>query len=149
MIVMMRVLATQAMHCGKRGRVAQLVEQGIENPRVGGSIPSPATMKFKGLQRCRPFSFLKLGRLVPTWCLLVMTLHVGLIHLLAHPCMKLGYGPKCAGACVDLLRERVLTDAAINVAPAHASDRYGPLDRCQFFAVLNSHVDFLGRVPLK
>src|SRR5690606_9333102 len=25
------------------GRVAQLVEQGIENPRVGGSIPSPAT----------------------------------------------------------------------------------------------------------
>ena len=26
------------------GRVAQLVEQGIENPRVGGSIPSPATM---------------------------------------------------------------------------------------------------------
>ena len=26
-----------------RGRVAQLVEQGIENPRVGGSIPSPAT----------------------------------------------------------------------------------------------------------
>src|SRR5665213_2669390 len=27
------------------GRVAQLVEQGIENPRVGGSIPSPATIK--------------------------------------------------------------------------------------------------------
>jgi hypothetical protein len=26
------------------GRVAQLVEQGIENPRVGGSIPSSATM---------------------------------------------------------------------------------------------------------
>ena len=26
------------------GRVAQLVEQGIENPRVGGSIPSPATI---------------------------------------------------------------------------------------------------------
>ena len=25
------------------GRVAQLVEQGTENPRVGGSIPSPAT----------------------------------------------------------------------------------------------------------
>ena len=32
------------------GRVAQLVEQGIENPRVGGSIPSPATMYFKTLQ---------------------------------------------------------------------------------------------------
>jgi hypothetical protein len=29
---------------GLHGRVAQLVEQGIENPRVGGSIPSPATM---------------------------------------------------------------------------------------------------------
>ena len=28
----------------RSGRVAQLVEQGIENPRVGGSIPSPATM---------------------------------------------------------------------------------------------------------
>ena len=28
-----------------RGWVAQLVEQRIENPRVGGSIPSPATMQ--------------------------------------------------------------------------------------------------------
>jgi hypothetical protein len=27
-----------------RGQVAQLVEQGIENPRVGGSIPSLATI---------------------------------------------------------------------------------------------------------
>ena len=27
-----------------RGRIAQLVEQGIENPRVGGSTPSPATL---------------------------------------------------------------------------------------------------------
>src|SRR5690606_41736558 len=34
-----------AYHCGlASGRVAQLVEQGIENPRVGGSIPSPATI---------------------------------------------------------------------------------------------------------
>jgi len=35
-----------------------LVEQGIENPRVGGSIPSPATIQvqlvLRGLQRCRP-----------------------------------------------------------------------------------------------
>jgi hypothetical protein len=31
-----------------------LVEQGIENPRVGGSIPSSATM-FKDLQKCRFF----------------------------------------------------------------------------------------------
>ena len=29
----------------RNGRVAQLVEQGIENPRVGGSIPSPATIQ--------------------------------------------------------------------------------------------------------
>lgn len=29
----------------RNGRVAQLVEQGIENPRVGGSIPSPATIR--------------------------------------------------------------------------------------------------------
>ena len=45
----------------RRGRVAQLVEQGIENPRVGGSIPSPATMyKFKprkGFGLCGAFRF--------------------------------------------------------------------------------------------
>ena len=37
------------------GRIAQLVEQGIENPRVGGSIPSPATfLSTRGLTRaCR------------------------------------------------------------------------------------------------
>ena len=36
----------------RHGRVAQSVEQGIENPRVGGSIPSSATIKiliFPGL----------------------------------------------------------------------------------------------------
>ena len=34
------------------GRVAQLVEQGIENPRVGGSIPSPATTsRFQAISR--------------------------------------------------------------------------------------------------
>src|SRR5690606_30255145 len=48
-------LAASALHpyhgglarpsAGARGRVAQLVEQGIENPRVGGSIPSPATIE--------------------------------------------------------------------------------------------------------
>jgi hypothetical protein len=31
----------------KYGRVAQLVEQRIENPRVTGSIPVPATNKIK------------------------------------------------------------------------------------------------------
>ena len=40
------------------GQVAQLVEQGTENPRVGGSIPSLATKKNKGLQRCKPFFLL-------------------------------------------------------------------------------------------
>jgi hypothetical protein len=50
---------------GARGRVAQLVEQGIENPRVGGSIPSPATIHINGLQRCRPFSFPKDGSVNP------------------------------------------------------------------------------------
>ena len=33
----------------ERGQIAQLVEQGIENPRVGGSIPSLATMCFNRL----------------------------------------------------------------------------------------------------
>src|SRR5690606_13288722 len=33
------------------GRVAQLVEQGIENPRVGGSIPSPATIDETGVDQ--------------------------------------------------------------------------------------------------
>ena len=32
------------------GQVAQSVEQGIENPRVGGSIPSLATNLIKGLR---------------------------------------------------------------------------------------------------
>ena len=35
------------------GRVAQLVEQRIENPRVGGSIPPPATIQFKTLVSAR------------------------------------------------------------------------------------------------
>ena len=36
------------------GWVAQLVEQRIENPRVGGSIPPPATT-IKGSQKCELF----------------------------------------------------------------------------------------------
>ena len=38
----------------KSGSVAQLVEQRIENPRVGGSIPSRATIFVP--RRCPPFS---------------------------------------------------------------------------------------------
>ena len=38
--------AFSAPACKHKGRVAQLVEQGIENPRVGGSIPSSATILF-------------------------------------------------------------------------------------------------------
>ncbi len=40
-----------------KGRVAQLVEQGIENPRVGGSIPSSATTSFLGRDRSPRFDF--------------------------------------------------------------------------------------------
>jgi hypothetical protein len=63
----------------KHGRVAQLVEQGIENPRVGGSIPSPATMlqtaprlafsragRFRSGARCRPKAR-SAGRSEPGW----------------------------------------------------------------------------------
>jgi hypothetical protein len=42
------------------GQVAQLVEQRIENPRVGGSIPPLATKKFNGLHAFahgKPFCF--------------------------------------------------------------------------------------------
>ena len=46
--------AFSAPACKHKGRVAQLVEQGIENPRVGGSIPSSATIPFKFPQLFRP-----------------------------------------------------------------------------------------------
>ena len=39
----------QTMSLDNPGRVAQLVEQRIENPRVGGSIPPPATIWCFGL----------------------------------------------------------------------------------------------------
>ena len=32
-------------------QIAQSVEQGIENPRVGGSIPPPGTIRFNDLAR--------------------------------------------------------------------------------------------------
>ena len=41
-------------------QIAQLVEQRIENPRVGGSIPPPATIQINGLHafiRCKPLCF--------------------------------------------------------------------------------------------
>ncbi len=51
------------------GLVAQSVEQRIENPCVGGSIPPRATKKYvlknKGLQRCKPLFF---GRLTLQLC---------------------------------------------------------------------------------
>ena len=46
--------AFSAPACKHKGRVAQLVEQGIENPRVGGSIPSSATTPFKFPRIFRP-----------------------------------------------------------------------------------------------
>ena len=39
-------------------RIAQSVEQGIENPRVLGSIPSSGTTLSKASQKCGAFSFL-------------------------------------------------------------------------------------------
>ena len=42
-------------------QIAQLVEQGIENPRVGGSIPSlgtPAVVRMRNRQERRHLSFL-------------------------------------------------------------------------------------------
>ena len=47
---------TPDMSC--KGRIAQSVEQGIENPRVGGSIPPPGTIQkslaYAGLFRVWP-----------------------------------------------------------------------------------------------
>ena len=40
-------------------RIAQSVEQGIENPRVLGSIPSSGTTLSKASQKCGAFSFLQ------------------------------------------------------------------------------------------
>ncbi len=42
----------------QRGRVAQLVEQRIENPRVVGSIPTPATIPRFGRKGLNPFHFM-------------------------------------------------------------------------------------------
>ena len=39
----MNVFIVNTPQCDPLGRVAQLVERGIENPCVGGSTPSPAT----------------------------------------------------------------------------------------------------------
>ena len=56
----------------QQGRVAQLVEQGIENPRVGGSIPSPATL---------------------------LTLVVMMVPLMGSTCFG---GDKCEQLCVEI-----------------------------------------------
>ena len=42
--------AETGLIAARYGQVAQLVEQRIENPRVGGSIPPLATIPLKGLQ---------------------------------------------------------------------------------------------------
>lgn len=55
----MRVLfASQVLK--NAGRVAQLVEQRIENPRVGSSILPPAT-NIKRLTLCRAFPFVRMS----------------------------------------------------------------------------------------
>ena len=50
----------------KHGRVAQSVEQRIENPRVTGSIPVSATNKIKDLTHVRSF-FLPLKKGYANW----------------------------------------------------------------------------------
>ncbi len=42
-------------------RIAQSVEQGIENPRVLGSIPSPGTIIYKASLQSGAFSYLDSG----------------------------------------------------------------------------------------
>ncbi len=55
--------ASVAFNRDKQGSIAQLVEQRTENPRVGGSIPSRATIRFIGFQIWRVSEVAKRGRL--------------------------------------------------------------------------------------
>ncbi len=50
-----------------RGSVAQLVEQGIENPCVGGSIPSRATFTVNELERFLLLESFRGATLVPSY----------------------------------------------------------------------------------
>ena len=50
------------------GLVAQLVEQRIENPRVGGSIPPQATKEFKHLAHLFRWAFCFSGALAHDSC---------------------------------------------------------------------------------
>jgi 4-hydroxy-3-methylbut-2-en-1-yl diphosphate synthase IspG/GcpE len=52
----------------KKGRVAQLVEQGIENPRVGGSIPSPATIHFQSRHPLNQMNSEQLSQCIDALC---------------------------------------------------------------------------------
>src|SRR2546423_5260210 len=65
--------------CAHHGWVAQLVEQRTENPRVGGSIPSPATSQF-WLKLCRQLAgekvFAFLDRLLPAEAILDFQLEI-------------------------------------------------------------------------
>jgi hypothetical protein len=48
----LQIVTEVCNHVKKHGRVAQSVEQRIENPRVGSSILPPATSIDKGLAKC-------------------------------------------------------------------------------------------------
>ena len=63
--------ATPPVHPGEGrrwwlARIAQLVEQGIENPRVGGSIPSPRTARTRASAGNKPDRRTELGAMFPT-----------------------------------------------------------------------------------
>ena len=58
------------MRCKKSARVAQLVEQRTENPRVGGSNPPPSTISLGGgghLRSTRPHVRFRNLRLFHCW----------------------------------------------------------------------------------
>ena len=66
-------------------RIAQSVEQGIENPRVLGSIPSPGTTILKNPPTRRVFAFGETIQLIPPFSLLTQiieffTLSVDSVH---------------------------------------------------------------------
>ncbi len=90
----------------RSGRVAQLVEQGIENPRVGGSIPSSATI-LSGLAAMQALFFCPcVSR--PLWSVYVAGLAGRACHATSHgrrhPASVPIPGAMQTSACVPLPR---------------------------------------------
>ena len=62
----LRAARTRRLYSRAHGLVAQLVEQRIENPRVGGSIPPQATIQINDLAQPHPLGFVASGLHVAT-----------------------------------------------------------------------------------